>query len=600
MKRDLTLILLALSLALASAACGDTTTDDDDDDEITKETARQRAERGDRRDYCAEEGWYDDGECDDFCIQPDPDCDEDEPEPEGEPEDEVCAEIFAPVCGEDGNTYGNLCEAERAGVRVAHEGECELACTAEFAPVCGVDGNTYGNACEANRAGVEIAHEGECRGEEGACGGIQGLSCPEDQFCQYAPGDICGAADQLGTCVVPPEVCPQIFAPVCGCDGNTSGNACEAAASRVSVVSEGECEEACTEEFAPVCGVDGNTYGNACEANRAGVEIAHEGECRGEEGACGGIQGLECPRGLFCQFTIEQTCGAADHLGVCVERPEACIEIFAPVCGCDGNTYDNSCFAQAAGVSVAAEGACDEPEPADCGGIRGLICERGLYCHFEIRQQCGNGDQLGTCRERPEACIEIFDPVCGCDGLTYSNSCHAAEAGVSIIHEGECRPEPEGCFGPLDCGRDQYCDFPDADACGLFLEFPGTCAPRPEICPQVFAPVCGCDGVTYSNDCVAASSGANVLHEGECEGDPEPQTCGGFLGVVCEDRGTFCQFTIEQFCGNGDQTGVCVGRPEACIEIFDPVCGCDGVTYSNACFAQAAGVSVAAEGECRN
>lgn len=35
--------------------------------------------------------------------------------------------------------------------------------------------------------------------------------------------------------------------------------------------------EICTFEYAPVCGVDEITYGNACMAQ--GVEIAHDGEC---------------------------------------------------------------------------------------------------------------------------------------------------------------------------------------------------------------------------------------------------------------------------------------------------------------------------------
>jgi hypothetical protein len=39
---------------------------------------------------------------------------------------------------------------------------------------------------------------------------------------------------------------------------------------------------------------------------------------------------------------------------------------------------------------------------------------------------------------------------------------------------------------------------------------------KPEVCDTIFAPVCGCDGMTYSSDCVAASMGVSVEFEGEC------------------------------------------------------------------------------------
>ncbi len=43
----------------------------------------------------------------------------------GDPGTCYCAEIYAPVCGGDAITYGNECEADCAGVMIAHEGPCE-------------------------------------------------------------------------------------------------------------------------------------------------------------------------------------------------------------------------------------------------------------------------------------------------------------------------------------------------------------------------------------------------------------------------------------------------------------------------------------------
>ena len=158
--------------------------------------------------------------------------------------------------------------------------------------------------------------------------------CPNSAFCDD------------GLCEVEVCSCPQVWAPVCGQNGETYGNECEASCAGVDDFDTGPCEQipcVCPDLWSPVCAIGGRTFANECEVQCAGIEHWREGECDND--------------------------------------PIPCDEILDPVCGENGLTYDNACLADEVGVAVALNGPCS----------------------------------------RPFVCPEIYEPVCGTDQRTYAN-----------------------------------------------------------------------------------------------------------------------------------------------------------------------------------
>jgi len=229
---------------------------------------------------------------------------------------------------------------------------------------------------------------------------------------------------------------------------------------------------------------------------------------------------------------------ATESLSLSTES--GCSFTVSPVCGSNGITYLNSCFAEAAGITVYTSGACWNP---------GLVVEN----------------------MNPSAnCPTAYEPVCGFNGIIYGNACEAEAAGVVSYYTGLCDQGNLACYDP-----------------SLIVISSGTSVNQVTgvitlTCDTNSGPVCGCDGEEYASACLAEASGVRSYTTGGCDAgcvDPsqiaETDDCGTETDFVCGCNGeTYINACFADAAGVQSYTnGPCNGSSGWCDEATVISCG---------------------------
>jgi len=225
----------------------------------------------------------------------------------------------------------------------------------------------------------------------------------------------------------------------------------------------GECfpkPTSCSGTIDRVCGCNGQTYDNRCRAHQAGVNVGHAGSCIDDSGC---TSNSHCDFGKFCKRDDGDCTGEGD----CFLKPVSCSTTINRVCGCNGQTYDNRCRANQAGVNVGHLGPCVTCTggPFTIGGVVYSDCSNPLTTGIEdvtVDVTCGSSTFMATtggsqglwqipnvpcgtctvCPHKPGNTFHHVGPACQpgdpCHTITVNQANQGANQSIQFLGMGSC------------------------------------------------------------------------------------------------------------------------------------------------------------------
>ena len=262
---------------------------------------------------------------------------------------------------------------------------------------------------------------------------------------------------------------------------------------------------------------------------------------------------------------------------------------------------------------VSAPGPCSEQLNPQCAPVKCAIeGPEGAFvdglCALDPKDgkcKCGGGSVTSPCSSEENPACEpaqcktadgkMGECVLGLDGKCTCMVVSPPQDPCSSAVNPMCKPSP--C--ETEDGQDGQCGKASGDECRCVPLVGEKCTKDVEC--LALAWVVDCNGHW---DCVAGQCEAKCgapCGDGLCQ--PKvgegPLTCPSDCGAGCK---TNAECGSKEWCakpiGDCDGVGLCETLPDACPMVLDPVCGCDGKKYDNACLANANGVNVKHKGPC--